>query len=89
MTDGPLDFVAFREHLASRLPPYAQPLFVRITDRIEATATFKHTKVELVRQGYNPMATSDAIYFDDPDQRAFVRLDGAHYAHIQAGEVRF
>ena len=89
VTDGPLDFVAFREHLASRLPPYAQPLFVRITDRIEATATFKHTKVELVRQGYNPMATSDAIYFDDPDQRAFVRLDGAHYAHIQAGEVRF
>jgi fatty-acyl-CoA synthase len=88
VTDGPLDFVAFRKHLASRLPPYARPLFVRITNCIEATATFKYTKVELVRQGYDPMATSDAIYFDNPDCGAFVRLDGAHYARIQAGAVR-
>jgi fatty-acyl-CoA synthase len=88
VTDGPLDFVAFREHLVRRLPHYARPLFVRITDRIEATATFKHTKVDLVRQGYDPMATTDAIYFDNPDWQAFVRLDGAQYARIQAGEVR-
>jgi fatty-acyl-CoA synthase len=88
VTDGPLDFVAFREHLARRLPPYARPLFVRITDRIELTATFKRTKVELVRQGYDPTATSDAIYFDNPEQRAFVRLDGTQYARIQAGDVR-
>ena len=88
VTDVPLDFVAFREHLARWLPPYARPLFVRITDRIEATDTFKHTKVELARQGYDPTATADAIYFDNPDRRAFVRLDGLHYARIQAGNVR-
>ena len=88
VTDGPLDFVAFREHLARWLPPYARPLFVRITDRIEATDTFKHTKVALARQGYDPTATTDAIYFDNPDRRAFVRLDGVHYARIQAGDVR-
>jgi hypothetical protein len=41
-----------------------------------------------VRQGYDPAATTDAIYFDNPDRRAFVRLDGAHYARIQAGAVR-
>ena len=88
VTDGPLDFVAFREHLDRRLPAYARPLFVRITDRIEATATFKHTKTELVRQGYDPGTTTDAIYFDNPNRRAFVRLDSAHYALIQAGTVR-
>jgi fatty-acyl-CoA synthase len=88
VTDGPLNFVAFREHLARRLPFYARPLFLRITDRIEATATFKHTKIELIRQGYDPAATTDAIYFDNPDRQAFVRLDRAHYARIQAGAVR-
>ena len=84
----PLDFVAFREHLERWLPSYARPVFVRITDRIEATDTFKHTKVELARQGYDPTATGDAIYFDNPDRRAFVRLDSLHYARIQAGNVR-
>jgi fatty-acyl-CoA synthase len=86
--DGPLDFKAFRTHLARRLPSYARPLFVRITERIEATATFKHTKAELVRQGYDPAATSDTIYFDNPAQQAFAQLDDAQYARIQAGEVR-
>jgi fatty-acyl-CoA synthase len=88
VTDAPLDFAAFREHLAHWLPPYARPLFVRITDRIEATDTLKHTKVALAHQGYDPTATTDAIYFDNPDRREFVRLDGAHYARIQAGDVR-
>ena len=83
-----LDFVAFRAHLAHRLPPYARPIFVRITDRLEATATFKHTKNDLRREGYDPALTSDAIYFDDPAQKAFARLDPALHSRIQAGKVR-
>jgi fatty-acyl-CoA synthase len=88
VTEGPVDFVAFRNHLERLLPPYARPLFVRITDRIEATTTFKPMKVELVQQGYDPAATSDPIYFDDRARRSFVHLDEANFARIQAGEVR-
>jgi fatty-acyl-CoA synthase len=86
--DGTLDFVELRKHLARRLPPYARPLFVRIMDQIETTATYKHAKSQLARKGYDPAATSDAIYFDDPAQRAFVRLDNAIYLSIQNGKVR-
>ena len=57
-----LDVAELRKHLARVLPPYARPLFLRITDRIEATATFKHTKNDLKREGYDPAATSDPIY---------------------------
>ena len=78
----------FREHLARLLPPYARPLFLRVMDKIETTATFKHTKNQLGREGYDPTATSDAIFFDDPHERAFVRLDGPLYARIQTGKVR-
>ncbi len=85
--DGELDFAEFRGHLARLLPPYARPLFLRIMDRIAATATFKHTKIVLARDGYDPAATSDAIFLDDPAREAFVPLDRALYARIQSGEV--
>jgi fatty-acyl-CoA synthase len=85
---GPLDLAALRQHLAQHLPAYARPLFLRIKDRIETTATFKHTTTDLVRQGYDPAATDDTIYFDDPAQQAFVQLDHALYDRIQAGAVR-
>jgi len=88
VSDDAVDFAEFRKHLARRLPAYARPLFLRIMDRIEATATFKHTKNDLKREGYDPAATSDAIFFDDPARQAFVRLDRALYQRIQAGKAR-
>ena len=83
-----LDLAALRVHLAQLLPAYARPLFLRVKDGIETTATFKHKTADLARQGYDPTATDDAIYFDDPAQQAFVRLDRALYERIQAGAVR-
>jgi fatty-acyl-CoA synthase len=85
---GDLDLAALRKHLAAWLPPYARPLFLRVADRLESTATFKHTKTNLQREGFDPAATSDAIYFDDPAKKAFVRLDTAFFARITAGKVR-
>ena len=88
VVDGALDFAQLREHLAHRLPSYARPLFLRLKDRIEVTPTFKHKKTDLVREGFDPDASGDAIYFDDPSRRAFVRLDRALYARIQSGGMR-
>jgi fatty-acyl-CoA synthase len=83
-----LDLVELREHLASQLPAYARPLFLRMRNRIEATATFKHAKHELQRQGFDPAATTDPIYFAEPGGQSFVRLDAALYARIAAGAMR-
>ena len=88
VVDGALDLAALRTHLAQRLPAYARPLFLRIQDRIAVTATFKHQKNELAREGFDPAATDDAIYFDDPSQQAYMRLDGALFERIKAGKVR-
>jgi len=63
-------------------------LFLRLRSRMELTATFKYTKHEFVRQGYDPAATPDAIYFNDPERQAFVRLDKALYDRIQTGQLR-
>src|SRR2546426_506133 len=84
-----LDLAAFRAHLVRCLPDYARPLFLRIRSAMDVTATFKHTKSESVRQGYDPAGTDDAIYFDDPDRHAFVRLDQTTYDRIQRGRIRW
>ena len=88
VTDGQLDLAELRAHLGRRLPPYARPKFLRVADRIATTSTFKHSKGDLQRQGFDPAATRDAIYFDDAATDAFVPLDAALYARITRGELR-
>jgi fatty-acyl-CoA synthase len=87
-TDGPLDLPELRKHLVRVLPAYARPLFLRIQDKIAVTATFKHQKNDLVREGFDPASIADAIYFDDPSQQAYLRLDDALFDRIRSGEIR-
>ncbi len=87
--EHPIDLSTFRKHLLTFLPSYACPLFLRIQDDVELTGTFKYSKTELVRQGYDPVATTDAIYFDNPESHSFIRLNEALYHRIQNGYVRF
>jgi fatty-acyl-CoA synthase len=87
VTGSELDLTAFRAHLVRRLPEYARPLFLRIGTEMEVTSTFKYTKSDLVRQGYDPRATTDAIYFHDPEQEGFIRIDESLYNRIHAGQM--
>ena len=88
VTEPDLDLHAFRKHLITRLPSYARPLFLRVRDKIEVTGTFKYSKTDLVRQGYDPASTADVIYFDNPESQALIRLDKALYDRIQVGQIR-
>jgi fatty-acyl-CoA synthase len=86
--DGELNLSAFRAGLISRLPGYACPLFLRIRNEMELTTTFKYTRTDLVRQGYNPAAVEDVIYFNHPEREAFVPLDKALYERIENSRIR-
>ncbi|HEY6259933.1 MAG TPA: long-chain-acyl-CoA synthetase [Xanthobacteraceae bacterium] len=88
VVDERFDLVALRAHLDARLPDYARPLFLRILREMEVTATFKHKKSDLVRAGFDPSLTDDAIYFNDAESGAFVRLDQALYERICSGTTR-
>ena len=83
-----LDLAALRHHLADRLPAYARPLLLRIRREIEVTTTYKQKKTELMREGFDPAATADAIYFHDAERGSFVRLDKPLYERICAGQLR-
>jgi fatty-acyl-CoA synthase len=88
IVDNKLDLVELRRHLAQRLPAYARPLFLRIGNRIDMTATFKHKKQELSRQGFDLATISEPVYFDDAATQAYVRLGTALYQRINAGKIR-
>jgi fatty-acyl-CoA synthase len=83
-----LDLVAFREHLTAHLPNYARPLFLRVRSELEITGTFKQLKSDLVREGYDPDASTDAIYFNDSEHQGFVPVDHGLYMRIRSGQVR-
>jgi fatty-acyl-CoA synthase len=83
-----LDLAALREHLVRSLPDYARPSFLRIRTELEVTGTFKQRKLDLVREGFDPLATTDAIFFNDPLKRSFNRLDATLYERIRSGAVR-
>jgi fatty-acyl-CoA synthase len=83
-----LDLAALHAHLSANLPDYARPLFLRIQSRIDMTGTFKQKKVDLVREGFDPVANADPIYFNDPQAKRFVRLDAGLHRRIEQGEVR-
>jgi fatty-acyl-CoA synthase len=85
VAESALDLAGLRAHLVKQLPDYARPLFLRLRERIEITATFKHKKSELVREGYDPAPPSDPIYFHDAECSAFVPLSQALFDDIRSG----
>jgi fatty-acyl-CoA synthase len=86
--EGQCDLGALHAHLAANLPPYARPLFLRIQRRLDITGTFKQKKVDLVREGFNPLATKDPIFFNDPQANTYVPLDAAFYLRLENGSIR-
>ena len=88
VAENELDFAGFRNHLVNHLPPYARPLFLRMRNEVEVTGTFKYSKTDLVRQGYDPDACQDKLYFDNLESGTFIRLDQELYGRIQTGAIR-
>jgi len=70
------------------LASYARPIFVRILPQMEITGTFKHRKVDLVRDGFDPTKLTDKLYFRDPEKGGYVPLDVGAFERIESGQTR-
>ena len=87
-TDRDINLENLYESLSSSLPSYAQPLFLRIKKEIEITGTFKHRKVELVKDGYNPREIKEPMYFCDHETQTYLPLDQELFDKIQNKELK-
>ena len=87
VTDDSFDLDAFAAHVDVALPPYARPVFIRLQPELSTTSTFKHRKVELVAEGFNPSRTDEPLYVRERDG-PYQPIDRPRYARIQGGKVR-
>jgi citronellyl-CoA synthetase len=76
-------------YLNDNLPPYAVPVFVRVTNAIEKTGTFKYRKVDIQKAGYSIDKPEEQVYAWLPGTEGYTLLTPALVAEIDAGAVRF
>ncbi|MCY4128313.1 MAG: long-chain-acyl-CoA synthetase [Gammaproteobacteria bacterium] len=81
--EGQFDAKAFHEHVVSRLPSYAIPIFLRVCPESDITETFKLRKVSLRREGYDPERIAEPIYIRDVAANTYTRLHTITDVHIR------
>ncbi|MFT3859422.1 MAG: long-chain-acyl-CoA synthetase [Aquabacterium sp.] len=74
---GHIDGEALAKALYKSLPKYAVPLFIRVREEHEVTATFKHRKVDLKREGFDPNKVTDVLY--ELSDRGYVPMNRVQY----------
>jgi len=89
VADQDLDMEALHKHLEDALPPYARPVFLRISSESETTGTFKYKKTDLVKDGFNPSKIKDAVYMADPSTKQYIRIDAGIFEKISQEKIRF
>jgi fatty-acyl-CoA synthase len=73
--------------VVTNLPTYARPLFLRVSpEEMEVTGTFKHRKVALVAEGFDPSVVKDPLFFLQGEE--YVPLTPAVYFGICSGQIR-
>lgn len=70
-----IDVNVLLSRLQESLPNYSIPLFLRISDKIEATATFKLPKTSLQKESYDLKKVKDPIFVLNKLKKMYVRLD--------------
>lgn len=76
-------------YLKENLPAYAIPVFVRVTQAIEKTGTFKYRKVDIQKAGYSLGKTGEEVYAWLPRTDGYTKLDKKLVSEINAGKVSF
>ena len=83
------DFQHLFGELRRQLPHYAVPLFLRLSEKMETTGTFKHRKAPLKDQGFDPARCSDSLYAWLPGEESYVPVNAELHAAIQGGAYRY
>lgn len=86
---GPkFDSRAVFKHVESLLPVYARPLFIRIQESLDITGTFKHQKMKLTEEGFDPKKISDTLYFFHAKENDYIPLTQNIYDCVVTGTIK-
>ena len=75
--------------LRDNLPAYAVPVFVRVTQAIEKTGTFKYRKVDIQKAGYSLERPHEEVFAWLSKTNGYVRLTPELVSEIDSGQFNF
>ncbi|XP_023669629.2 long-chain fatty acid transport protein 2-like isoform X1 [Paramormyrops kingsleyae] len=75
-------------HVASYLPAYARPRFIRIQSSLELTGTFKQMKLKLVQEGFGPAVVPDPLFILDESQKTYIPMTEEINKMILSGSMK-
>jgi len=88
VSSGDLDLQKLHADVTAALPHYARPVFLRIGEETDTTGTFKFKKTNLVKAGFDPKNTNDALWVASPISGAYEPIDAAMFEKIMNGDLR-
>ncbi|CAK8998974.1 Long-chain fatty acid transport protein 4 (FATP-4) (Fatty acid transport protein 4) (Arachidonate--CoA ligase) (Long-chain-fatty-acid--CoA ligase) (Solute carrier family 27 member 4) (Very long-chain acyl-CoA synthetase 4) (ACSVL4) [Durusdinium trenchii] len=83
-----LDFDGLAKHAQANLPKYAVPIFLRIQPEIAVTATMKHQKVALKKEGMDIAQVTDPLYWLNPDSKTYEPFTPEAYQRVINQQAR-
>jgi len=83
-----LDMVGLAKHARDELPSYAVPIFIRIVPKVNVTATFKHQKVALRKDGCDVTQIKDPMFWMNPKTKCYEPFTVKEYNKIVTKQSR-
>jgi fatty-acyl-CoA synthase len=81
------DVTGLAAQVDAALPPYARPVFVRLQPELAVTGTFKHRKIDMVADGFDPDHVKQPVYVRDGD-KGYMPIGPVAMASIADGTMR-
>jgi fatty-acyl-CoA synthase len=88
VTASAFDLAGLTVYLEKNLPFFARPIFLRFQREIEVTSTFKQRKIELQKEGFDPLDVSDPLYVREASSGRYVSLTPELYRDICDGKFK-
>ncbi|MBU2874921.1 long-chain-acyl-CoA synthetase [Marinobacter salexigens] len=86
---GSFDINKLLTYLQANLPAYAVPVFIRVTEAIEKTGTFKYRKVDIQKAGYALERPNEEVYAWLPKTEGYTLLTPDLVSDIDSGQFNF
>ena len=92
-TPETLDVTALAQHVTSRLPRYAVPLFLRVAPQLSYTGTFKIQKGQAKREGVDldlieQAGSKDKIFWLPPGAKSYSPYRREDWEALKSGKVK-
>lgn len=78
----------FGKFAANALPGYAIPKFLRLMPEMEVTGTFKHRKVDYMKQGFDPRTIPERMYWHNPATNQYEPFGVQEFNNVVSGKAK-